>query len=122
MAYEVTVIKEFAAAHKLVAYPGNCSQVHGHTWKVELVVVGDKLDDIGMLIDFRQVKRILDNIITEYDHTYLNDIPPFDTINPTAENIAKIIYDRASIMLGNYKVKLVKVWESPNAYITYGEE
>lgn len=122
MAYEVTVIKEFAAAHMLNNYPGDCSRVHGHTWKVELVVVGEELDDIGMHVDFRYLKEILNQIIAEYDHTYINDIPPFNKINPTAENMAKIIYGKATILLKGYKVKLVRLWESPSAYITYREE
>ncbi len=119
MGFEVTVIKEFAAAHSLKNYPGNCSQIHGHTWKVELVVAGNKLDDIGMLVDFRYLKKVLHNIIEEYDHTYLNDIKPFTQLSPTAENLAKTIYDKAATLLEGHKVKLVKIWESPSANVIY---
>ncbi len=122
MGFEVAVIKEFAAAHKLNNYPGNCSQIHGHTWKVELIVAGDTLDGIGMLIDFRHLKATLHRLIDEFDHTYLNEIPPFNIINPTAENIAKTIFEKASALLVGHKIKLVKVWESPSSYVIYKEE
>lgn len=122
MSFEVTVIKEFAAAHRLNNYQGNCSQVHGHTWKVELVVVGDELDEIGMHIDFRYLKSVLEQIVDKYDHTYLNELEPFDKINPTAENLSREIFKQATEILTNYKVRMVKVWESPSAYITYREE
>ncbi len=121
MSFEVTVIKEFAAAHRLNNYPGNCSNIHGHTWKIELTVIGDILDQVGMHIDFRYLKSILDEIINNYDHTLLNDIAPFDRINPTAENLAKTIYEKAVELLVGYKVKKVNVWESPSAYVTYRE-
>ncbi|HZK42720.1 MAG TPA: 6-carboxytetrahydropterin synthase QueD [Syntrophomonadaceae bacterium] len=122
MSFEVTVIKEFAAAHRLNNYSGNCSRVHGHTWKIELVVAGKDLDDIGMHIDFRYLKSVLSQIIDVYDHTYLNEIEPFNEINPTAENVAKEIYQKATELLVDYKVQMVKVWESSSAYVTYKEE
>lgn len=122
MSFEVTVIKEFAAAHIIHNYQGNCSRIHGHTWKVELTVVGDQLDELGMHIDFRYLKGVLEQITNKYDHTMLNDIEPFDKINPTAENLAREIYKQAKGILENYSVKHVIVWESPSAYVTYREE
>ncbi|NLB87967.1 MAG: 6-carboxytetrahydropterin synthase QueD [Syntrophomonadaceae bacterium] len=122
MSFEVTVIKEFAAAHIINNYQGNCSRIHGHTWKIELTVVGDQLDELGMHIDFRYLKSVLEQITNKYDHTLLNDIEPFNEINPTAENLAREIYKQAKGILENYSVKQVKVWESPTAYVTYREE
>ncbi len=122
MSFEVTVIKEFAAAHKLNNYPGNCSNIHGHTWKIELVIGGENLDAIGMHIDFRYLKSVLEQIINDYDHTFLNEIEPFTIINPTAENLAKTIYEKAADLLKDYTVKLVRVWESSSAHVTYREE
>lgn len=122
MSFEVTVIKEFAAAHRLDNYQGNCSRIHGHTWKVELSVIGEQLDEVGMHIDFRYLKAVLEQITEKYDHTFLNDIEPFNKINPTAENLAKEIYKQASQILVDYSIKHVRVWESSSAYVTYREE
>ncbi|MBO8158364.1 MAG: 6-carboxytetrahydropterin synthase QueD [Thermosyntropha sp.] len=121
--YELGVIQEFAAAHKLNNYEGNCRNIHGHTWKVEIVVEGEKLDENGMLIDFRELKKIAACLIAEkYDHRFLNEIAPFDKINPTAENIAHQIYiDVKKKLPDGIKLKSVKVWESSNAYALYKE-
>ncbi|SHG99796.1 6-pyruvoyltetrahydropterin/6-carboxytetrahydropterin synthase [Thermosyntropha lipolytica DSM 11003] len=124
MAYELGIIQEFAAAHRLNNYPGDCSNIHGHTWKVEITVKGNKLDPTGMLIDFRELKRIAASIIKEkYDHRFLNEIEPFDRINPTAENIAReIYYDMKKTLTPVVELEKVKVWESPTAYAVYKEE
>lgn len=124
MGYELGIVQEFAAAHKLNNYEGNCSNIHGHTWKIEIVVKGNELDTTGMLIDFRKLKQIAGELIKEkYDHKFLNEIKPFDRINPTAENIAREIYKEMEKMLeGMAKVKYIKVWESSTAYALYYEE
>lgn len=124
MAYELGIIQEFAAAHKLNDYPGNCSNIHGHTWKVEIIVRGKQLDSTGMLIDFRELKKIAASIIKEkYDHRFLNEVEPFDKINPTAENIAREIYkEMKNLLEDTAEVKKVKVWESSTAYAVYREE
>lgn len=124
MVYELGIIQEFAAAHKLYNYPGNCSNIHGHTWKVEIIVKGEELDTTGMVIDFRELKKTAASLIKEkYDHRFLNEVEPFDRINPTAENIAREIYHEMKRMLaGVVEVKKVKVWESPTSYAVYREE
>lgn len=92
--YEVTIRNRFAAAHSLVDYQGPCSRVHGHTWYVEVSVCGSELNQLGMLIDFHELKRLLNNIIEQLDHQNLNFLEPFVNgkgANPTAENLAKVL-------------------------------
>ncbi|MGI6451876.1 MAG: 6-carboxytetrahydropterin synthase QueD [Syntrophomonadaceae bacterium] len=122
MGFGITVQQEFAAAHRLYQYQGNCSNMHGHTWKVELTVTGDKLDQVGMLIDFRDIKLALAQILEPFDHCCLNDIAPFNQINPTAENLAKYIFDQAKKRLAGYRVAVVRVWESGTAFASYTED
>ena len=85
--YEIKIITTFAAAHSLRNYPGNCKNIHGHNWKIEVVMQGNSLDNLGMSIDFRMLKQETESLLQKLDHTYLNDHEPFNTLNPTAENI-----------------------------------
>lgn len=119
--FEITVVQDFAAAHKLKKYQGQCSALHGHTWKVELTISGHELDEMGLLIDFREVKKAMLEFLGNYDHGYLNEIPPFDQINPSAENLAKTIFDSMKIYFPKHQIKKVKVWESANSYSVYRE-
>jgi 6-pyruvoyltetrahydropterin/6-carboxytetrahydropterin synthase len=91
--YEVTVEQHFSAAHLLRGYPGKCANLHGHNYKVQVTIEGETLDSLGMLIEFEIIKRALAPWIDRFDHGYLNDIPPFDALNPTAENLAKFFFD-----------------------------
>jgi 6-pyruvoyltetrahydropterin/6-carboxytetrahydropterin synthase len=108
-------------------YQGKCSNIHGHTWTVEVVVAGDKLDRCGMLLDFKILKEKLLSVIGDLDHGYLNEIEPFsggaEAYNPTAENIARYIYTRIAADLEGavegLKVRRVRVWESPEASACY---
>lgn len=119
--YEVMVAEEFSAAHKLNQYPGNCANIHGHTWRIELYISGNKLDEIGMLIDFRQAKSVLSEVIKSFDHQFINSINPFNQINPTAENLASYIYDQVKLLLPDYNIAKVKVWESSSSCVSYSE-
>lgn len=122
--FELTIIVDFEAAHRLADYPGKCSRLHGHNWKVEVTVAGNMLDKLGMLIDFRELKARVNKVIETLDHYYLNEIEPFQSVNPTAENIAKYIYEQLSVTFaefGNIAVSQVKVWESPNSAAVYRE-
>ncbi|MEN6349631.1 MAG: 6-carboxytetrahydropterin synthase QueD [Syntrophomonas sp.] len=119
--FEVKVIEEFAAAHWLKDYPGNCSQIHGHTWKTEVTLMGEKLDDMGMLVDFRDVRRVLKGIVGKFDHRLLNEIELFNSINPTAENLAHFIYEEIKVSFSRCRVKSVQVWESSTACACYME-
>ena len=118
--YELTVKGHFDAAHALRDYPGECRNLHGHTWDVEVTVQGETLDDIGIVYDFKQLKDDLSAVLSRYDHVYINEVPPFDSITPTAENLARIIYERlATTVGGQVSVREVAVWESPVAKLVY---
>lgn len=110
----------FSSAHNLRGYEGNCERLHGHNWKVEVELQGDKLDNIGMLVDFKILKRSLKKILDELDHTYLNEHNYFKDVNPTSENMAKYIFDRLKNDFGDLVYK-VSVWESHNAVAEYLE-
>ncbi len=122
--YTLRVIADFAAAHTLRAYPGACSRMHGHNWKVEVEVDAVELDDIGMGLDFKVIKQSAKHVIDELDHRYLNEIPPFDEINPTAENIAAHLYRGLADRLNDDRihVRAVTLWETERACVRYAEE
>jgi 6-pyruvoyltetrahydropterin/6-carboxytetrahydropterin synthase len=123
--YELTIIVNFEAAHRLPDYPGKCSRLHGHNWKVEVTVAGQELDKLGMLIDFRVLKQEVNKVIETLDHYYLNEIEPFREVNPTAENIARYIHGELNHHLASTRdvtVKSVKVWESLHSAAVYREE
>lgn len=121
--YELSIRGHFDAAHALHGYPGECRNLHGHTWDVEVAVRGTELDEIGILYDFKTLKTDLAAVLEPLDHGYLNEVPPFDTQNPTAENLSRYIYDRLSATVGSgVRVIEVSVWESPVARITYRPE
>jgi len=118
--YELTVRDHFDAAHALRGYPGECRNLHGHTWDVEVTVQGEQLDSIEILYDFKSLKADLLSVLSSYDHAYINDVPPFDVLSPTAENLARVVYERlADVVDGPVTVKEVSVWESPIAKVTY---
>ena len=119
--YTLKIVTDFASAHTLRDYPGACSRLHGHNWKVEVEVQATQLDNVGMGIDFKDVKKATRQVTDELDHYYLNEIPPFDRVNPTAENIASYIYQTVSELLNNerIKVKAVTLWETERACVRY---
>ena len=117
--YRLRVQTHFNAAHRIVGYRGKWSRVHGHTWTVEVIVVGEKLDEIGMLADFRVLKEKLNEVVEKLDHTFLND---FEEIgNPTCENIARYIYERLKDSLENVRLEKVRVWEGEDNWGEYYE-
>lgn len=123
--FELSINVNFEAAHFINNYPGKCSRLHGHNWKVEVTIYGNQLDELGMLIDFRDLKAIVNKIMTRLDHYCLNEIEPFCTINPTAENIVKYIYEQLKETRefdSDVKLRSVKVWESPNSAASYSQE
>jgi 6-pyruvoyltetrahydropterin/6-carboxytetrahydropterin synthase len=118
--YELTVRDHFDAAHSLRGYPGECHRLHGHTWDVEVTVVGEELDDIGIVYDFKRLKDDLRAILDDYDHVFLDEVAPFDKVNPTAENLARVVYERLAGAVGTaVSVREVAVWESPIAKLVY---
>lgn len=121
--YKLKIITDFDAAHQLRGYRGKCENIHGHNWKVEIEVVGEKLNEIGIAIDFKELRQITDEVISRLDHTFLNEISPFEQINPSSENIAQWIYRSLKEKLQDKPVRLysVTVWESEHAAATYFE-
>jgi len=118
------VIDSFASAHQLREYEGQCENLHGHNWRVEVVVEGRELNHQGLLLDFKDLKRTLKGILDELDHTFLNEHPYFKDRNPTSENLAFYIFREMEGALKTYprvRVKSVTVWESDRAGATYSE-
>ena len=125
--YTLRVESAFEAAHRVVNYPGKCDRLHGHNWVVEATFQGTQLDELGMLIDFKIAKKALAEILDDFDHYYLNDFPPFkDGVNPTAENLARIIYERlearTEVQASPAELTALTVWESPKSSVTYTKD
>ena len=117
--FELSVTGDFAAAHILRGYGGKCENLHGHTWKVEVTLRGEELDDVGMVVDFAVVKKQLRGLLKTLDHVHLNDLPAFREVNPTTENLAKYILEEFSPLCRPLDVVKVRVWESDSASVTY---
>jgi len=119
--YEVSIERSFSAAHNLRGYEGCCENLHGHNWRVEAVVRAETLDHIGLAIDFRALKQALDEVLGNFDHRYLNEITPFDQLNPSCENLARVIHERLAAAINNERVCVarVRVWESEGSNATY---
>jgi len=121
--FEVAVEQNFASAHALRNYKGRCENVHGHNWKVRVVIEGDQLDATGMLVDFLDVKSYMGEILDRIDHQFLNEIPPFDVVNPSAENIAEYFYQQMTGRLAEtpvpVRIREVKIWETEIQSATY---
>lgn len=122
--YTMTIVTDFAAAHYLRDYEGVCNRLHGHNWKVEVHVQASTLNKVGMGMDFKDIKDATRELLGGLDHYNLNDIAPFDRINPTAENIAAFFYSKLSESLNSdaVKVNAVTIWETDRACVTYTED
>ena len=119
--YEVIIETGLSAAHMLRGYQGQCEELHGHNWKVEVAAAGDALDETGLLLDFRELKQAAGNVVDELDHTYLNELPRFREVNPTTENIARVIYEEVSERVHSTRARIVwvRVWESDTSSAIY---
>ena len=119
--FEVTIEQTFAAGHALRNYHGKCENVHGHNYRCQVTLEGAELDHTGLLMDFVALKKTLQSVIDRLDHQWLNDLPPFDVLNPSAENIAKYIYDEVNKGIGQADVRLgsVRLWETDTSSATY---
>ncbi len=122
--YQISVEQHFDAAHFLRGYQGKCEALHGHRFGVVVKISTSELDDIGLAYDFIVLKKHLADILSRFDHTCLNDTPPFDKINPSSENIASTIYNELQPKLAGDPVSLscVEVWESPLTGVTYSPD
>ncbi len=122
--YTLKILADFASAHTLREYPGACSRMHGHNWKLEVEVTATALNEHGMGMDFKTIKTATRELAATLDHRYLNDIPPFDTVNPTAENIAQYFYQNLSqtVNIETAKISAVTLWETDRACVRYTED
>ena len=119
--FEVSVRDHIASAHQLHGYDGPCKDMHGHTWKIEVVVCGNTLDGVGLLTDFKIIKAKLKEVIMPLDHVVLNDLPVFKDLNQSTENLARYIYRAMSNHCTPLRLKQVQVWESDTASVIYYE-
>jgi 6-pyruvoyltetrahydropterin/6-carboxytetrahydropterin synthase len=124
--YEVTVEADFSSGHFLRNYRGKCENPHGHNYKVRITLAGAALDETGLLVDFKQLKEVLKPVIDRIDHQMLNELEPFTTLNPSAENISKYFYDEtnrhlAEATAGRVRVKNCTIWETESTTATYYE-
>ena len=118
--YELMVTGRFAAAHSLRNFNGRCEALHGHNWRVEVVVRGDTLDEAGLVMDFGELKAAMNKVLDGLDHKYLNEIKPFDEYNPSSELIAKYLYEEISGLLPpGVQMTRVSAWESDDSRATY---
>ncbi|MGA7839760.1 MAG: 6-carboxytetrahydropterin synthase QueD [Candidatus Acidiferrales bacterium] len=121
--YEVSVDETFAAAHNLRNYKGKCEDLHGHNYKVRVTLAGPELDATGLLYDFVHLKQVIQGVIRSLDHKYLNELKPFDVLNPSAENIARHIYEQTAQQMrataNGAAVSSITVWESDLTAATY---
>jgi len=122
--YEVSIEKHFDAAHYLREYQGKCESLHGHRYRVIARVKASQVNEIGLAYDFSVLKQHLADIIARFDHTCLNDVPPFDKINPSSENIASIVYDELKPKIAGDPVSIscIEVWESPDSWVAYSPD
>ncbi|MBK1691258.1 6-carboxytetrahydropterin synthase QueD [Ectothiorhodospira mobilis] len=122
--YTLKVLTDFASAHTLRDYPGDCARLHGHNWKVEVEVRATRLDRLGMAVDFKTVKALAREIAGHLDHRYLNDLEPFRDINPTAEHIAAWFFQEMAGRLDapGVQVSAVTLWETERACVRYSED
>ena len=119
--YRLMIKTSFAAAHNLINYQGDCENLHGHNWRVEVVVAAKELDKAGLGIDFKILKKKTNSLLDEMDHKYLNDLTPFKNDSPSSENISRYLFERLSETLNNENITVEKinVWESENACASY---
>ncbi len=121
--YELVVKRRFSAAHQLRGYRGECENLHGHTYGVEVFLRSAELNEAGLAMDFKNIKKSVDGLLESYDHALLNDVAPFDEINPSAENLARVLYHRIKAELPEgVSLSRVLIWESEDAGASYFED
>lgn len=122
--YELMIETSFSSAHQLRGYQGKCENLHGHSWRVQVSVTAERLNEIDIAVDFHDLKRITNELVAPLDHTCLNNVFPFTEKNPSSENIAKWLFDSLKKRLAPFPVEVsaVTVWESDTASATYYEE
>lgn len=120
--YKLSALLSFSSAHYLNEYNGNCARLHGHNWKIQIEVSSFEINDIGMALDFKDLSKLAWQVIGKFDHQVINDVKPFDTINPTAENIARYFYQEISkILPPHVKMEKIGLWETDKYLVEYSE-
>ena len=118
--YTLSVETMISTAHRLRDYDGPCARIHGHNWKIRLEVKATVTDDKGIVLDFTTLEQNLQQVTSSYDHQLINDVSPFDVLNPTAENLAKHIYDQVEKLLpAQIRMKKISVWETDRYMVSY---
>lgn len=122
--YELKIITQFSAAHRLENFYGKCEGLHGHNWKVEVFLVGERLDEAGLLMDFGVIKARTNALLEEIDHKYLNELEAFRGQNPSSENLARYFYERLTADLNQDRVRVsrVNIWESDTSCASYYQD
>ena len=119
--FEISADYSFAAGHALRGYKGKCENVHGHNYRIQVIVAGEKLDSTGLLMDFVDLRGAIKGVAERLDHRFLNDLAPFDTLNPSAENLAQYFCEQLQGPIGanGLRVSQVTVWETGATSATY---
>ncbi len=119
--FEIFRERVFAASHQLRGYKGRCERLHGHNWKVRVHLGGSELDEIGMVLDFHELDDAMAAAIEPFDHAHLNEVAPFDEINPSSENLARVIFERVQARLPAKRVRVLRcdVWENERSRARY---
>ncbi|MHB2147647.1 6-carboxytetrahydropterin synthase QueD [Calditrichota bacterium LG25] len=120
--YQLSIDLMFSASHHLRGYEGPCQRIHGHNWKVQVVVKSERVDSIGMVIDFKDLSDLAWQVVGKFDHQMVNDIEPFDQINPTAENLSRYFFTEiARLLPDGVEMQAIRLWETPRYMIEYSE-
>ena len=120
--YKLSIESNISAAHRLRDYNGPCARVHGHNWKIRVEVTANQLNEVGIAIDFSDLKKITWQVIGPFDHNDFNEIAPFDKLNPTAENIARFFYHEINKLLPEgISLALIEIWETDKYRVAYAE-
>ncbi len=124
LVYEITVEASFSASHQLRDYKGKIEPLHGHNFRVQASVAARELDGIGLVVDFLELEDWLKEILAPYDHRHMNDLPPFDELNPSTEHMARLFYDQLQEKLSprGLRVRRIRVWEAPTFSASYGSD
>ncbi|MCD6377027.1 MAG: 6-carboxytetrahydropterin synthase QueD [Caldisericaceae bacterium] len=120
--YQLSIDLMISASHQLRGYQGPCQRIHGHNWKVQVVIQSDTLNSIGMVIDFKDLTDLAWQVVGKFDHQMLNEIEPFNKINPTAENMSRYFFKEiARLLPSGVKMKAIRLWETPKYMVEYTE-
>jgi 6-pyruvoyltetrahydropterin/6-carboxytetrahydropterin synthase len=124
--FQVSVEETFSSGHALRGYRGKCENVHGHNYRVRVTIEGPQLDSIGLLVDFTLLKQVMREIIGRLDHQFINDLEPFRTVNPSAENLAKYFYDEMKRGLKDLpagaRITGATIWETDTSHAQYSPD